>query len=254
MTPVTNLHTTIHGEGFLFYTEEKRWLGFFESSTSRTRQPRKNPHPHPLNDDTTPRGSRQVALLLSTNNGELVSPWRRLREEGGTPGTACRRHVRLDTSRPLTKKPTDTTDTTGTIASMIQFSNRTSTAIHTPSAQHDKQDKPAGMCTTPYRESRRTAATLQTVTHSSFGGEGAPTRPSRPSRPSRLFTGKRGLGQKPERRTRINTKPPLPSLPFNMIFSFRLALRVYHVGRARESARRQARGHFSQKNTPGSLV
>ena len=75
-----------------------------------------------------------------------------------------------------------------------------------PSAQHDKQDKPAGMCTTPYRESRRTAATLQTVRHSSFGGEGAPTRPSR------LFTGKRGLGQKPERRTRINTKPP-PPLP-----------------------------------------
>ena len=91
---------------------------------------------------------------------------------------------------------------------MIQFSNRTSTAIHTPSAQHDKQDKPAGMCTTPYRESRRTAATLQTVRHSSFGGEGAPTRPRQgstmemylvigrpsesPSRPSRRCVDDRG--------------------------------------------------------------
>ena len=101
-------------------------------------------------------------------------------------------------------------------------SNRTSTAIHTPSAQHDKQDKPAGMCTTPYRESRRTAATLQTVRHSSFGGEGAPTRPSRPSRPSRPFTGKRGLGQKNQNAAHASIRSPhLPSLPFNMIFSFR---------------------------------
>ena len=42
--------------------------------------------------------------------------------------------------------------------------------------------------------------------------------------------------------------PSLP--PFNMIFSFRCARGVYHVGRERRSARRQARGHFFPE-TPG---
>ena len=60
-----------------------------------------------------------------------------------------------------------------------------------------------------------------------------------------------------QRCTRTNRE--LLLAPFNMIFSTWFARRVHHVGRARTSARRQARGHFFPENartvrqsTPGT--
>jgi len=75
MTPVTNLHTTIDGEGFVLHRRRRKVLaGVFCTIHVTHEATQKSPHPHLLNDNTNPQGSRQVALMLSTNNGELASP------------------------------------------------------------------------------------------------------------------------------------------------------------------------------------
>ena len=146
------------------------------------------------------------------------------------------------------------TDTTGTIASMIQFRTErqqqstplqrstTSKTNRLGCAQHLTANP--GAPQQLYRQSGTPLLEERVRQHD-------PHDPHDPHDSSRASV----VSDKNQNAAHASIRSPhLPSLPFNMIFSFRLALRVYHVGRARESARRQARGHFSQKNTPGSLV
>ena len=97
---------------------------------------------------------------------------------------------------------------------------------------------------------RWTAATLETVAHTFL--EGSPAVCVELA--TRIFQGLALSRTKPRKSPALHTHqqgastPSLP--PFNMIFSFRCARGVYHVGRERRSARRQARGHFFPE-TPG---